>query len=355
VINLTLSLKEELALIKRQLENLMEKADGLKAPLNHYKSEEENHFTSIAYSGTLTTQDGTKSWKPASKLLGEVLAPDSGSLAKILSSLGHKQRIDMIKSLLQKPKNAAELVKELEMATTGQLYHHMKPLQHAGIIEQKERGGAYSIAEEKVLPILLQMAAAAEMFESSRYMALEALREKPEQLMLKTEGTYDPNLLLFSLINHAIQEHEEGHASRINVYLHSDGSATVSDDGRGIPVSLLAGTSLSRLQDVLTDVDKNYLDGLFSLKASVPVAVINAFSEQLTAVIKKDQQIYWQEYHFGKALGQVVPIGETGETGTSISFLPDKKVFKTGFDHARLEEEIVQLMGRYPELSLSLK
>ncbi len=347
--------KEELKLIKQQLEILINKADTMEAATLDRKSDEESRVTIISYSGTITMDEGRGRWKPASKTLREVLAPDSGSLANILSSLGHKQRIEIIKSLLQEPKNAAELVKELGMGTTGQLYHHMKPLLHAGIIEQKERGGSYSISANKILPILLQLAAAAEMFESSRYLALEALREEPEKMNLKTEGEFDADILLLSLIHHSVQEHEAGHASRINIYLHSDGSATVSDDGRGIPVSLLAGTSLSRLQDVLTDVEKNYLEDSTNEKAGIPVAAINAFSEKLTVLIKMDHQIYRQEYQYGKALTGVVTIGETNETGTSISFLPDKKVFKTGFHSAKLQERIYELQGLYPDLSLSLQ
>ncbi|MGD6901209.1 ArsR family transcriptional regulator [Bacillus infantis] len=347
--------KEELNLIKQQLEILIKKADSIDAVSLIQESEEESMSTSISYSGTITTDKGGRKWKPASKTLGEVLAPDSGGLANILSSLGHKQRIEMIKSLLQEPKNSAELVKELGMGTTGQLYHHMKPLMHAGIIEQKERGGSYSISADKILPILLQLAGAAEMFESSRYLALEALREEPEKLDMKTEGDFDADILLLSLIHHSVQEHKAGHASRINIYLHSDGSATVSDDGRGIPVSLLEGTSLSRLQDVLTNVEKNYLEDSCSAKESIPIAAINAFSEKLTALIKKDQQIYRQEYQYGKALGQVAAIGETGETGTSLSILPDKKVFKTGFNRERVEKEIMRLQGLYPGLSLSVQ
>ncbi|MGD6854363.1 ArsR family transcriptional regulator [Bacillus infantis] len=347
--------KEELNHIKQQLEILIKKADSIDAVSLVQESEEESLSSSISYSGTITTDEGRRKWKPASKTLGEVLAPDTGGLANILSSLGHKQRIEMIKSLLQEPKNAAELVKELGMGTTGQLYHHMKPLLHAGIIEQKERGGSYSIAADKVLPILLQLAAAAEMFESSRYLALEALREEPEKMNIKTEGEFDADILLFSLIHHAVQEHEAGHASRINIYLHSDGSATVSDDGRGIPVSLLEGTSMSRLQDVLTDVEKNYLEDSSNEKSGIPVAAINAFSEKLTVLIKKDHQIYRQEYQYGKALTQVVPIGETNETGTTISFLPDKKVFKTGFHSEKLEEKLNELQRFYPDLSLSLQ
>ncbi|MCA1037936.1 hypothetical protein LCM00_00320 [Bacillus infantis] len=347
--------KEDLNVIKRQLEVLIKQAEKMEAASLDQHSKEENQFTTISYSGTIAAREGRRSWKPASKTIEEVLAPDSGSLANILSSLGHIQRIEMIKSLMQEPKNAAELVKELGMGTTGQLYHHMKPLLHAGIIEQKERGGSYSIAADKILPILLQLAGAAEMFESSRYLALEALREEPEKVDMKTEGDFDANILLFSLIHHAVQEHEAGHASKINIYLHSDGSATVSDDGRGIPVSLLEGTSLSRLQDVLTDVEKNYLEDSSDQKAGIPVAAINAFSEKLTVLIKKDHRIYRQEYQYGKALAQVVPIGETNETGTSISFLPDKKVFKTGFHSAKLEEKIKELQGLYPDLSLSLQ
>lgn len=347
--------KEELNHIKQQLEILIKKADSIDAVSLIQESEEESLFTSISYRGTITTDEGRRKWRPASKTLGEVLAPDSGSLANILSSLGHKQRIEIIKSLLQEPKNAAELVKELGMGTTGQLYHHMKPLLHASIIEQKERGGSYSIAGDKILPILLQLAGAAEMFESSRYLALEALREEPEKMDMKTEGDFDANILLFSLIHHAVQEHEAGYASRINIYLHSDGSATVSDDGRGIPVSLLEGTSMSRLQDVLTDVEKNYLEDSSNEKAGIPVAAINAFSEKLTVLIKKDTMIYRQEYQYGKAFTRVVPIGETNETGTSITFLPDKKVFKSGFDAAKLEGKINELQGLHPDLLLSLQ
>lgn len=115
----------------------------------------------IYYSGQYRNSTIKYKWKAQEQQISSLLNQDGEKLAKILSALGNKQRLDILRSVLQEPVNGMDLVGRLHMGTTGQLYHHTKALMGADLLIQEERGGEYSLPAHRVLPVLLLLAGAA--------------------------------------------------------------------------------------------------------------------------------------------------------------------------------------------------
>src|SRR5437899_1445568 len=139
--------------------------------------------------------------------------------------------------------------------------------------------------------------------------------------------------LLWEIVDNSVDEAMNGHADRITVVLHKDGaSATVTDNGRGIPVDRHAQYKKPALELILTTLHaggkfeaKNYYHsgGLHGVGASV----VTALSEKLTARVKRDGFEWEQTFSRGKATGPLKKIGAARGSGTTISFRPDPKIF----------------------------
>ena len=119
-----------------------------------------------------------------------------------------------------------------------------------------------------------------------------------------------------------------GYCRNIHVTLHTDGSVSVVDDGRGIPVDIHADSGKSALEVVLTKVHAGGKFDHDTYKVSgglhgVGVTVVNALSEWLEAEVRRDGQVWQQEYEQGEPRGPVRAIGPAKTTGTTIRFLPD--------------------------------
>src|SRR5208283_674530 len=127
----------------------------------------------------------------------------------------------------------------------------------------------------------------------------------------------------------------EGYCDRITVTLHKDGSASVEDNGRGIPVDRMPGEEdISALEVVLTKLhaggkfDKDsykYSAGLHG----VGLSVVNALSEYLEVEVRRGGQVYFQRYERGQKMTELKVVGETGKTGTRVRFLPDIEIFES--------------------------
>jgi len=167
---------------------------------------------------------------------------------------------------------------------------------------------------------------------------LEPVRKRPGMYIGNTakEGFHH---LLKEVVDNAIDEAMAGEASKILIILNKDNSATVVDDGRGIPVDVHKKTKKSALETVLTVL---HAGGKFGGDSSgykvsgglhgVGVSVVNALSEWLIAEVRKDGKIYRQEYSRGKAKTKIemvgkVPKEDSWQHGTSISYKPDSQVF----------------------------
>jgi DNA gyrase subunit B/topoisomerase-4 subunit B len=180
-----------------------------------------------------------------------------------------------------------------------------------------------------------------ESYTASDIVALEGLdpvRKRPA-MYIGGVGKSGLHHLLWEVVDNAVDEAINGFARSIIVTIHKDGaSATVSDNGRGIPVDIHPRLGKSALEVILTHL---HAGGKFGGKVyetsgglhGVGASVVNALSSSLVATVKRDNRIWQQKYAFGKPKGPVEDIGPCRGTGTTIYFRPDGHIFpSTAFD-----------------------
>ena len=164
---------------------------------------------------------------------------------------------------------------------------------------------------------------------------LEAVRRRPG-MYIGSVGTRGCNHLLYEIVDNSVDEHLAGYCTEIFVTLNRDGSATVRDNGRGIPVGMhKQGVTAERI--VLTTLHSGAKFDSSTYKVSgglhgVGSSVVNALSERLTITVSQDGKISRDEYERGKPVteledGLLPVIGRTKATGTEITFLPDREIF----------------------------
>ena len=190
---------------------------------------------------------------------------------------------------------------------------------------------------------------------------LEAVRKRPG-MYIGGVGTKGLNHLIYEIIDNAVDEHLAGFCSSVWVTLEADGSCTVRDNGRGIPVGLhKKGISAARI--VLSTL---HAGGKFDNDAyktsgglhGVGSSVVNALSEHMDVKVYRDGFIYHDEYEKGRPIikledGLLPVIGKTRETGTCINFLPDGDIFeKTRFKADWLKSRLHETAYLNPNLTL---
>ncbi len=164
---------------------------------------------------------------------------------------------------------------------------------------------------------------------------LEPVRKRPGMYIGSTDvrGLHH---LVWEIVDNSIDEAMAGHADTILVTLNDDGSVSVEDNGRGIPVYVHKSTGKSALEVVLTTL---HAGGKFGGEGSgykvsgglhgVGSSVVNALSDKMSAEVHRDGKVHFQEYARGKPKADVKVIGKTEKRGTIITFLPDKTIFDT--------------------------
>ena len=165
---------------------------------------------------------------------------------------------------------------------------------------------------------------------------LEPVRRRPAMYIGSTSlsGVHH---CLNEIIDNSIDEALAGYAGNVWVTIHKDNSATVVDDGRGIPVDKVPKYNTSALELVMT---KLHAGGKFDGKAykisgglhGVGASVVNALSSYLSVEVRRDGHAYYQEYKRGKPVASVKKTGDAKNTGTTVTFLPDTNIFKEGID-----------------------
>src|SRR3954466_3859568 len=163
---------------------------------------------------------------------------------------------------------------------------------------------------------------------------LEAVRLRPG-MYIGTTGARGLHHLVYEVVDNSVDEALQGRNERVDVTLHPDNSVTVVDFGSGIPVDMMAEQGLPALTVVMTKLHAGGKFGGDGYKVSgglhgVGVSVVNALSEWLVAEVRRDGKVYRQEFARGVPSGDVEVVGdaEKGDSGTTISFLPDAEIFE---------------------------
>ena len=161
---------------------------------------------------------------------------------------------------------------------------------------------------------------------------IKAVRLRPGMYIGGTDK-HGLHQLLYEIVYNSIDEAMAGCCDRIEITIHPDNSATVVDNGRGIPTDIIPGQNITALQAVMTRLHagakfSNHVYGVSSGLHGVGASVVNALSSWLNAEIKREGKIYRQNYRQGVPEGQVEVAGETEFTGTTVSFLADKEIFE---------------------------
>ena len=190
---------------------------------------------------------------------------------------------------------------------------------------------------------------------------LEAVRKRPG-MYIGSVSTKGLNHLIYEIVDNAVDEHLAGFCSEIHVTLEDDGSATVTDNGRGVPVGLHAtGVSAARVVYTTLHAGGKFDDTAYKTSGGlhgVGSSVVNALSVYMDVEISREGYVHHDRYERGKPVieledGLLPKIGKTRKTGTKVNFLPDDTIFeKTRLRADEVKSRMHETAYLNPELTI---
>ena len=190
---------------------------------------------------------------------------------------------------------------------------------------------------------------------------LEAVRKRPG-MYIGSVSTKGLNHLIYEIVDNSVDEHLAGFCDTIRVVLEADGSATVEDNGRGIPVGMHEkGISAERLVFTTLHAGGKFDNGAYKTSGGlhgVGSSVVNALSTRLTVTVKSGGAVYEDRYERGNPItpleeGLLPVVGKTRKTGTTINFLPDDTIFeKTRFKEDEVKSRLHETAYLNPNLTI---
>lgn len=190
---------------------------------------------------------------------------------------------------------------------------------------------------------------------------LEGVRLRPAMYIGST-SKYGLHKLVDEIVDNSVDEAMAGYCTDIDITLNSDGSVTVDDNGRGIPVDMHPVYKIPTVEVVITKLHAGgkFDKGTYKISGGlhgVGISVVAALSKAFKVVIKRDGKIYQQEYEIGKPIYKLKTIGDCDKklTGTSITFTPDETIFSTTkFDFSVLETRFREIAFLNKGVKISL-
>ncbi len=203
-----------------------------------------------------------------------------------------------------------------------------------------------------------------EAYDASKIQKLEGLegvRKRPDMYIGDT-GERGLHHCVFEIVDNSIDEALAGHARQISVIIHNDGSCSIEDDGRGIPVDIHEKYKIPALELVLTNLHAGGKFGKGAYQVSgglhgVGAKCVNAVAEWFKAEVSRDGEVYQMMFARGKTTQKMKVVGKSKHTGTKITFLPDPEIFvlTREFKYDILAKRLRELAFLNPGVSILLR